>query len=231
MQAGQIVTLDEAGLAAWNAVPKLVTTAVTGVMRDRPAPEAAQVTDLVVGDLLEPAGPLQKKWRPVETPDGRKGFVEVSAVQDFAQWQKSRVATPESIAATASWFVGLPYLWGGTSSKGFDCSGLSSTVYALNGVSLPRDADQQGLRGEAVSLDNDFADLRRGDLLFYGTKASAERPERITHVMIYLGNKDYIDASSGVGIVAYNSLDPKSPRYRESIVRGLVKARRYLPAR
>ena len=57
--------------------------------------------------------------------------------------------SPETIVATAYRFFGVPYLWGGTSVKGMDCSGFTKTVYFLNGVLLPRDASQQVARGRA----------------------------------------------------------------------------------
>jgi len=117
----------------------------------------------------------------------------------------------------------VPYLWGGTSGKGFDCSGYVKTVYWLNGVALPRDADQQSEAGEPVAIDGGFSSLRKGDLLFF--VPSAGRKEPITHVALYVGNGEYLHAS---GLVRRNSLDPKSPIYSDGLVKRLVRARRYI---
>jgi cell wall-associated NlpC family hydrolase len=85
-------------------------------------------------------------------------------------------ATGAAIVADARRFLGLRYLWGGRSAFGFDCSGLSELVYAVHGITLPRDADAQALAGRAVSPQA----LRPGDLLFFG------RPH-VHHVAIYAG--------------------------------------------
>lgn len=76
--------------------------------------------------------------------------------------------TEPDVAATALRFLGTPYLWGGRSSLGLDCSGLVQTALAAAGIPGPRDSDQQeAVLGEAVALSPDLAGLRRGDLVFW----------------------------------------------------------------
>lgn len=92
-----------------------------------------------------------------------------------------RYPTPDDLIATAESFLGVPYLWGGTSAHGIDCSGLTQRVYLLNGVGLDRDADQQALGGKPVDV------ARPGDLFFFGA-------ERVTHTAIATGERTFIHA-------------------------------------
>ena len=95
-------------------------------------------------------------------------------------------ATGAKIAAEARKFLGLQYLWAGTSGFGFDCSGLAHSVYLAYGVRLPRDANRQAVHGTPVAA----ADLRAGDLVFFREGASGP----IGHVGIYIGGGNMIDA-------------------------------------
>lgn len=88
----------------------------------------------------------------------------------------------EQIVATAMKYLGVPYVWGGTTPYGFDCSGLVQYVYAENGISIPRVTYTQQAAATPVSFD----DLQPGDLVFWGYSAY--------HVGIYIGNGQYIHA-------------------------------------
>ncbi|HVR88064.1 MAG TPA: C40 family peptidase [Candidatus Limnocylindria bacterium] len=118
--------------------------------------------------------------------------------------------TPDDIVLAAEAFLGAPYLWGGVSALGIDCSGLTQQVYLLNGVGLPRDADQQALAGRPVDADRP---PRRGDLLFFGDA-------RVTHTAIATGERSYIHAPEKGGAVARGTI-ADAPQ--------LLGIRRYLP--
>ena len=96
----------------------------------------------------------------------------------------------QSLIAEAKRFLGTPYLWGGMSVLGIDCSGFTYTVYERHGLLLPRDADEQYQCGSEVDAD----ELRGGDLLFFG------RPGRVTHVGMYISGGLFIHASSSRGV-------------------------------
>jgi cell wall-associated NlpC family hydrolase len=120
--------------------------------------------------------------------------------------------------------MGIPYLWGGTSSKGFDCSGFTKTVYFLHGVIIPRDASQQALVGKLVDETGDFSKLQPGDLLFFGEKATEQNPkERVVHVAIYIGNKRFIHAGNPIRV---NSLDPSDELYDAHNATRYLRAKR-----
>jgi cell wall-associated NlpC family hydrolase len=91
------------------------------------------------------------------------------------------------LVSTARKFIGIPYRWGGESAKtGFDCSGLTMTVYKMNGLNLPRNSRAQFQAGRSVAMD----DLRPGDLVFFATNGG----RRVTHVGIYAGDGRFIHA-------------------------------------
>jgi len=95
----------------------------------------------------------------------------------------------ESLVKTAHDFIGVPYLWGGSSVEtGFDCSGLTMTVYQLNGLNLPRHSRTQYDAGSSVSI----SELQKGDLVFFALHGK----RKVSHVGIYIGDGKFIHAPS-----------------------------------
>ncbi len=218
------------GVTAWEHGARVITTAYFGVVRAKPDTTSLPVSDAVPGVLFKDDG-ARGHWRAVETPDGRKGFIQRALVADYATWKASRKLTADNVESTAKRFIGVPYLWGGTSPKGMDCSGFTKTVFRLNGLELNRDANQQAQMGFDVPVGDDFRLLAKGDLLFFGQKATPERAERITHVAIYLQNRTFIHTPGGSG-VRIDSFDPTAPNFNDGLLKNLVRARRVIgPAR
>ena len=168
-----------------------VTSLMANVYRDpdvttaRPKAQAPLATRLeVAGD-----GPTER-WLAVRLPAGDMGYVQkgdVRAADDPAA--PRRRGSREDLVATARRFLGVPYLWGGMTAQGIDCSGLASRAYHANGIDLPRDADQQFADPGAVPVER--PDLRPGDLLFFGKDAA-----NVTHVGLYLGDGRFINATT-----------------------------------
>ncbi|MCM1310453.1 MAG: C40 family peptidase [Bacteroides sp.] len=149
-------------------------------------------TDLVAGIVLVVEGDS------LALPDGRKIFKPegVTALEDFGEFR------PEFLPRFAELYMGSPYLWGGLSSKGMDCSGLVRMAYMSQGRITRRDARDQVFEGAEVPVDS----LQAGDLLYFGNPETG----RITHVAIYDHDGEYVHSSQ---LVKRNSLDPQSPIY------------------
>lgn len=224
LERGTFVRCSQPEAEAWTHSALLFITATEEVIWSKPDRASEPVSDVVLADLVKKTGE-QGEWYEVELPDKRAGFLPKTAAEDYAGWRAKRQATPENVEHTARRFLGRPYLWGGDSPKGFDCSGFTHLVFFLNGIELSRNSSQQAKQGIDVPLDAELSRLAKGDLLFFGAPARDDKPERIHHVGIYLGDKLFIHSSERVQI---NSLDPTSPIRDEHRIRTLMRARRVL---
>ena len=135
LQKGTFVRCTREQVEAWNRGPLLIVTALEECIRERPEADAQPVADVVLCDRVRKTGGAGD-WYQVELPDGRAGFLPKKAAQDYEAWKQARQATAENIERTARRFIGRPYLWGGNSPKGFDCSAFTKTVFYLNGIDL-----------------------------------------------------------------------------------------------
>ncbi len=224
VENGSLVRFDEKSVRDWENSPLLVVTAMEDQILETPAPSAQPVSDIVLGDLVKKLGD-NGEWYQVQLPDERKGFIPKKVAEDLRAWKQTRKAEPETIERTAKLFLGRPYLWGGNSPKGVDCSGFTKMVFFVNGIDLNRNASHQALQGMPVPLDSDLTDLKKGDLLFFGRRGRHQGEPRVSHVAIYLGDKTFIQSSQRVRV---SSLDPASPLYDEQYGRSLLSARRIL---
>jgi hypothetical protein len=224
LERGTFVHCSQPEVDAWTNSPLLFVTTTEEMIWSKPDRASEPVSDVVLADLIRKTGE-QGEWYQVELPDKRAGFLPKTAAEDYQAWKPKRQPLPENIERTARMFLGRPYLWGGDSPKGFDCSGFTHMVFFLNGIELSRNSSQQARQGLDVPLDANLSRLARGDLLFFGAPPRGDRPERIHHVGIYLGDKLFIHSSERVQI---NSLDPESPIRDEHRIRTLLRARRVL---
>ena len=223
VSSGSIQPMNESEYNAWTAASKLIVTTHYTLFRETPSENGAVVSDGVWGNVVRADG-ASGNYNKVILPNGKVAFVLKAHTTEFSQWIASRNPSAENIISTASQFLGFPYMWGGTSVKAMDCSGFTKTVFYLNGVILERDASQQALTGEGVEITEKFENLQKGDLLFFGSKATPERKERITHVGIYISNGEFIHSATSVKI---NSLIPDSHNYYDGSNR-LVRVQRLL---
>lgn len=200
-----LIRIDANRLSEWKSAKRYIVTVYQ--TRLVSAPESDEtVSDLVMGNILEYKGLVKKgkvKWMELATPDGRTGYVPANEVADFKEWAKQDFNATR-IETTARRMMGSGYLWGGTSTKLTDCSGLAKVSYFSNGIILQRDASQQALTGERIKPE-DWKSAKTGDLLFFGSASG-----RVTHVAIYLRDGKYIHCS---GQVKINSVDPEASDY------------------
>lgn len=135
-------------------------------------------------------------WLQVRLPTLRTAWVQESDVVS----NPKVLSIPESIEL-AKRFLGIPYLWGGRSSFGFDCSGFTQMLVRARGVNMPRDADQQAAWSGVTPIER--KDLQAGDLLFFGSS-----PKQITHTGMYIGDGQFIhDTTNGHPVVQISRLD------------------------
>jgi cell wall-associated NlpC family hydrolase len=210
---------------AWIAARKVIVLSTYETVLQDARAHSYPVCDLVAGSLLKNIGSVGA-WTIVELPDGRKGFVPTASVADFESWKKNTKPTPDGVEKTARSLLGVPYLWGGTSTKAMDCSGFTKMVYLMNGMQLNRDAYQQAEQGIGIDPGEKFQNLHKGDLLFFGRKARENAPAEILHVALYLKDRSFIHSS---GMVKINSFDPASPVFDAGKVKSFICARRIIP--
>jgi SH3-like domain-containing protein len=213
--------MTSAGMAAWKGSDRVIAIASSGWIYSSPD-ESGIIGDFVAGCIFVREG-VGQSYTKVRLPDGREGFIASRSLTGFNYWKDHVRCTGETIVSTASGFTGVPYLWGGTSSKGFDCSGFSQTVYYLNGIILRRDASLQALHGTKVDISEGYGQLKPGDLLFFGTKKNSGY--HVTHVAIYEGDGEYINAA---GRIIANSLDSTRINYNGYRENSLLESKRII---
>ncbi|MBD3628880.1 C40 family peptidase [Cyclobacterium sp.] len=208
VDAAAIVRLDQKKLNLWMEKEKIVVTEmIANIYADESASDI--VSDITAGNVLELIEITQTGYS-VALPDNRRGFIPLEKAVPYERWKNSRSTDDQSLIQTARLMMGSPYLWGGTSPKGMDCSGFTKTIYFLNGMVIPRDASQQINEGELVDSDKNWENLEVGDLLFFGVPATAESKERVVHVGMWIGDNQFIHSR---GRVRISSFDPNDENY------------------
>ena len=156
------------------------------------------ICQLVIGNQLM-AEEESDRYKII-LPDGRKGYA-------YSNFGKSAInANRKNIVETANRFTGVPYVWGGKTPYGIDCSGLVQTVFRANGIDLPRDAYQQEELFSKNTIDE--KNIEPGDLLFF------RENNKVTHVAISTGGLNFINAR---GFVQEESIDENNPKFNRKL--------------
>lgn len=206
----QRVRSETDGYRGWARTWGLVTTSAAGARRWAER-ATVRVSDLFVASTATASGgigvgPLpwgarlipggtRRGRRQLEWPDGRRGWVPASAVEDAG-------SGPRSLLRRGFELLGVPYLWGGRTPAGLDCSALVQLLLAEQGVAVPRDARDQARACPRLPRG---AEPQPGDLACF-----ARPGERVSHVGLCTGGSTFLHAR---GWVRLGSLDPSSPLY------------------
>ncbi|GHA38476.1 cytochrome c [Salinimicrobium marinum] len=221
---GGVTPISEEDLDTWRAAEKVIFLEPFGFSYVEASANGEVVSDLVAGNILEVLGETNGFYE-VKYPNDKKAFVEKSAAQPYRQWVASLQPTGASLIKTSKSLKGLPYLWGGTSPKGVDCSGYTKTIFFLNGMIIPRDASQQIHTGVEVDSTRNFENLIAGDLLFFGRKATDTTSERVIHVGMWIGDNKFIHS---MGDVHISTMDTTAADFDEYNYNRYLRTKRVL---
>ena len=148
-------------------------------VRAEPREDAERVTELLRGE-------------PVRVDERKDGWARIRTAYDYPGWVREADVggIDGDVVEQARRYLGAPYLWGGMTERGIDCSGLVHMAYRWLGRLVPRDADQQEAAGRPVGPD----DLERGDLITYGGERTA------THIAMWVGDGRILHSTEREGV-------------------------------
>lgn len=224
MDPADLILTEESRIRAWEASNLMVVNGIVTDILSLPRVQGERLLSLYRGSLVlvEAFESEENGWARVRLPDGRTGYMrnQFLVSKQFSQAGVFDHTLPQAVVLseaafrqaavdTACTYLGTQYRWGGRSSAGIDCSGLTSVSYMLNGVLIYRDA--RIMEGYPV-LEICRNRMKKGDLLYFPG-----------HIAMYLGDDKYIHATGKVGSggVVINSLNPGDEDYREDLAGGM----------
>lgn len=207
IEGSTIIRMDSSEYQAYRKSGiELIVSAPTSKIYQFPSSKSEIISELVQHNRIIATKKKIGFWE-VRMADGVIGYVALKDVEDFNFWKKSNTGpTEHRILQAAHHLMGIPYLWGGISIKGMDCSGFTKLVFQANGWIIPRDASQQAREGILVDSSRNWVNLKPGDLLFFGEK-KPDGTNKVVHVGIWEGQNAFIHAADRTRRA---SMDPQS---------------------
>ncbi|AFQ44580.1 C40 family peptidase [Desulfosporosinus meridiei] len=184
----------------WTEITTKISDSVASIPtpeKSVPEPITTQSASVTVAEKAQPTMDLQtaKKVQTAKKAQAAKSETKAVQVAEAPKQQVSR-SSDSTLVSNALSLTGVPYVFGGTSKKGFDCSGYTQYVFKGSGISLPRTSSAQFNVGTPVKKD----ELQSGDLVFFSTYAKGP-----SHVGVYIGGGKFVHASnSGVRTTSLN---------------------------
>jgi len=208
LHAGYVATGPEDWAADWTARAAGRSLGVDLRVRDRGGRRRLPIGARVAS----------RRDGTVELADGQLATVVAGSVRPETELRaEARMLAVTELALR--WFDGAPYLWGGRTEWGIDCSGLAQSVYATRGIRLLRDSDQQVSQGRDIPLDSRGGGYEAGDLLYFTENG------RVSHVALWAGAGRIVHSALARGGVARDDLFGDTPLARR-LREGLVAVRR-----
>ena len=190
---------DSTKIKNWSTEKQIRVKSIKDFIYSNQNVNSMPVCDIILNNKLKLLTE-HRNWSKVQLPDGRSGYIKNSTYKNNSMTHSSSQIQME----TAYQLMGSPYLWGGNSVNGNDCSGFIHNIYENSGINLPRDARQQAELGKLIIPNDNWSNVKPGDLLFFG------KENKITHVGMSTGGKEFIHQG---GMVRVNSLDSSSNKF------------------
>ena len=162
----------------------MVSSLFSHLYREASVTRHAPVVTVPFETKVEIMAETNARWLQVRLADDRPAYIQKGDLT----FDLTNISIDQMLDLSKK-FIGLPYTWGGTSSFGFDCSGFTQMLCRRRGLVMPRDAGPQAGWSGAAAIEK--KDLQKGDLLFFGPSAA-----KITHTGMYLGNGEFIHATT-----------------------------------
>ncbi|MGK0413797.1 MAG: hypothetical protein ACJA1B_002005 [Polaribacter sp.] len=226
-----ITRMTKSEFIEWNTSEKIIFTKNFGnVFIDSSFKET--LSEITLGSMLKLVT-NHNEYFEVEYPDKRKGFIKKQDAAPYNLWAKNLASVDlmkkrkHKIIEVAKSLIDVPYKLGGTSTTGIDGRGFTKLVYLMNGFVIPNEASQQANVGKTIDVTLNFSDLDKGDLLFFGEKATEEKRRTVNDVAIWLGNnqQEFIYVADKIRI---SSMDENHPLFNKFLKDTYLTSKSYL---